>query len=205
MTHDVSDTEVQSGQAKRVHATEAEARQLAEEAREAEWHRPSFAKGLYLGSYDLSLVHPHPRPAAEDAERGEAFLSQLRAVCEKLDGQRIERDDLIPDEYLAALSEIGTFGMKIPREYGGLGLTMAYYGKALMMIGSVHPSLGALISAHQSIGVPEPVKMFGSEDQKQRFLPRCAGGAITAFLLTRPGCRRRPRSPTTVRPTCSTA
>lgn len=207
MTHDVSDTEVEprnlggdqparTGQPEsngteappgtRVDATEAEARQLAEAAREAEWDRPSFAKGLYLGRFDLSLVHPHPRGAAADIERGEAFLAELRALCEKFDGQRIEREDRIPDEYLAALSDIGTFGMKIPRQYGGLGLTMAYYGKALMLLGSVHPSLGALVSAHQSIGVPEPVKMFGTEEQKQRFLPRCAGGAITAFLLTEP-------------------
>jgi alkylation response protein AidB-like acyl-CoA dehydrogenase len=170
----------------RVDATEAEARELAEAAREVEWTRPSFAKGLYLGSFDLSLIHPHPRGRAEDVARGEAFLAELRAVCEKLDGQRIEREDRIPDEFVAALSEIGTFGMKIPRQYGGLGLTMAYYGKALMMLGSVHASIGALVSAHQSIGVPEPVKMFGSEEQKQRFLPRCAGGAITAFLLTEP-------------------
>ncbi|WP_322938483.1 acyl-CoA dehydrogenase family protein [Nocardioides bizhenqiangii] len=170
----------------RVHATEAEARELAESAREAEWRRPSFAKGLYLGRFDLSLVHPHPRGAAADVERGEAYLDRLRAVCETLDGQRIEREDRIPDDYLAALADIGTFGIKIPQQYGGLGLTMAYYGRALMLVGSVHPSLGALISAHQSIGVPEPVKMFGSEQQKQEFLPRCAGGAITAFLLTEP-------------------
>jgi alkylation response protein AidB-like acyl-CoA dehydrogenase len=169
-----------------VDATEAEARQLAEAARESEWKRPSFAKGLYLGHFDLSLIHPHPRGAAEDVERGEAFLKDLRAVCEQMDGQRIEREDRIPDEFVAALSDIGTFGMKIPRQYGGLGLTMAYYGKALMLLGSVHASIGALVSAHQSIGVPEPVKMFGTEDQKQRFLPRCAGGAITAFLLTEP-------------------
>ena len=103
-----------------------------------------------------------------------------------MDGQRIEREDRIPDEDVRALSDIGTFGIKIPQEYGGLGLSMAYYGKALMLVGSVHPSLGAMVSAHQSIGVPEPVKMFGSEEQKQRFLPRCAGGAITAFLLTEP-------------------
>ena len=76
--------------------------------------------------------------------------------------------------------------MKIPEEYGGLGLTMAYYGKALMLAGSVHPTIGALLSAHQSIGVPEPVKVFGTDDQKQRFLPRCAEGAVTAFLLTEP-------------------
>ena len=76
--------------------------------------------------------------------------------------------------------------MKIPREYGGLGLGQVGYNRALMLIGSVHPSLGALVSAHQSIGVPEPVKMFGTEEQKRAFLPRCARGAITAFLLTEP-------------------
>ena len=76
--------------------------------------------------------------------------------------------------------------MKIPREYGGLGLTMSSYGKALMLVGSAHPSLGALLSAHQSIGVPEPVKLVGTPEQKQEFLPRCAAGAISAFLLTEP-------------------
>jgi alkylation response protein AidB-like acyl-CoA dehydrogenase len=199
MVHDVSDTrpEARSAEAdesrhgqtppgRRVEATEAEARALAEAARQTEWDRPSFAKGLYLGRFDLSLIHPHPRGAAEDVERGEAFLTTLRGVCERLDGERIEHEDRIPDEYLAALAQIGVFGMKIPQKYGGLGLTMAYYGKALMLLGSVHASIGALVSAHQSIGVPEPVKMFGSEDQKQRFLPRCAGGAVTAFLLTEP-------------------
>jgi alkylation response protein AidB-like acyl-CoA dehydrogenase len=186
----------------RVDATETEARELAEAARESEWTRPSFAKELYLGRFDLSLIHPHPRGAAADVERGEAFLSDLRAVCETLDGQRIEREDRVPDEYVAALSEIGTFGIKIPREYGGLGLSMAYYGKALMLIGSVHATLGALVSAHQSIGVPEPVKMFGSDEQKQRFLPRCAGGAITAFLLTEPDVGSDPaRMASTATPT----
>jgi alkylation response protein AidB-like acyl-CoA dehydrogenase len=205
MTHDVSESEAQRRNAgevapspaqsevrttaapgTRVDATEAEARELAEAARESEWNRPSFAKGIYLGRFDLSLIHPHPRGADDDVERGEAFLAKLRAVCERIDGQRVEREDRIPDEYLAALSDIGAFGMKIPRRYGGLGLTMAYYGKALMLVGSVHPSIGSLLSAHQSIGVPEPVKTFGTEEQKQRFLPRCATGAITAFLLTEP-------------------
>jgi alkylation response protein AidB-like acyl-CoA dehydrogenase len=107
-------------------------------------------------------------------------------VCEAIDGPRIERDAQIPDEDFKALADIGAFGMKIPREYGGLGLTMSAYGKALMLAGSAHPSLGALLSAHQSIGVPEPVKLVGTEEQKRRFLPRCAAGAISAFLLTEP-------------------
>jgi alkylation response protein AidB-like acyl-CoA dehydrogenase len=166
--------------------TEQQAREVAEAARETEWTRPSFAKELYLGRFDLSLIHPHPQQAHEDVERGEKFIAELRAYCETLDGTRIEREDRIPDEYIAGFNSLGAFGMKIPREYGGLALSTAYYGKALAMASSVHPAIGTLLSAHQSIGVPEPVKMFGNEQQKAEFLPRCAQGAISAFLLTEP-------------------
>src|SRR5204862_4557349 len=78
------------------------------------------------------------------------------------------------------------FGIKIPQEYGGLGLTQVAYNRALMLIGSVNPTLGVLLSAHQSIGVPEPLKLAGTPEQKAKFLPRCAKGAVTAFLLTEP-------------------
>ncbi len=166
--------------------TEQQAREVAEAARETTWERPSFAKELYLGRFDLDLIHPHPQPATDDVARGEKFLAELRAVVEKIDGLAIEREAVVRDEDVAALAAIGSFGMKVPLEYGGLGLTTAYYGRALMLAGSVHPTLGALLSAHQSIGVPQPVKMFGTEDQKKRFLPRCAAGAVTAFLLTEP-------------------
>lgn len=166
--------------------SEREARDVAEAAREAGWDRPSFAKGLYLGELDLSLIHPFPEPDPMDAARGEAFLTDVATFCATLDGRRIEREDRIPDEYLAGLAELGAFGIKIPRAYGGLGLPLVYYGRALMLISTVHPSLGALLSAHQSIGVPEPVRMFGTEEQKREFLPRCARGAVSAFLLTEP-------------------
>jgi alkylation response protein AidB-like acyl-CoA dehydrogenase len=167
--------------------SEREARSVAEAARETEWTRPSFAKLLYLGEFDLGLIHPQPRsiPPA-DVARGDEFIGKLRAYCETLDGLQIERDARIPDEYLRGLAELGVFGIKIPTAYGGLGLPMAYYGEALMLVASVHPSLSALVSAHQSIGVPEPVKQFGTDEQKERFLPRCAAGAVTAFLLTEP-------------------
>ena len=175
---------------------------MAEAARETVWTRPSFAKELYLGSFDLSLIHPHPRPEPADVARGDAFLAELRAYCETLDGARVERDAQIPDEYLKGFANLGVFGMKIPREYGGLGLTMSYYGRALMLVGSVHPSIGTLVSAHQSIGVPEPVKMFGTVEQKQAFLPRCAEGAISAFLLTESDVGSDPaRLATTATPT----
>ncbi len=181
---------------------EREARETAEAARETAWERPSFAKQLYLGDFDLSLIHPHPRATADDAARGEEFLGRLAAYCETLDGLLIEREARVPDEYLRGFAELGVFGLKIPTEYGGLGLSMAYYGRALMLIGSVHPSLGALISAHQSIGVPEPVKQFGTAEQKQEFLPRCAAGAVTAFLLTEPDVGSDPaRMASTATPT----
>lgn len=166
---------------------EREARRVAEEARETEWRAPSFAKELYLGQFRLDLIHPHPRQSTEDEQHSEAFLSQLRSLCEtELDGGVIERDARIPDEYVKQLARLGVFGMKIPQEYGGLGLSQFAYNRALMLLASVNPSLVALVSAHQSIGVPQPVKMFGTEEQKQAYLPRCAKGAISAFLLTEP-------------------
>ncbi|WP_324643472.1 acyl-CoA dehydrogenase family protein [Pseudarthrobacter sp. LT1] len=167
-------------------ATAEDARAVAEAARETGWDRPSFAKGLYLGNFDLDLVHPWPAADPASVDRGEAFMSRLTEFAKTMSGRVIERDAKIPDEYIKGLADLGVFGMKIPEEYGGLGLSLVYYGRALALLGSVHPSLGALISAHQSIGVPEPVKVFGTPEQKREYLPRCAAGSVTAFLLTEP-------------------
>lgn len=165
---------------------ERQARQVAEEARQTHWHQPSFGKELFLGRLRLDLVHPHPRGPAETTERGEAFLVKLREFCEtQIDARVIERDAQIPDKVIRGLKELGAFGMKIGTEYDGLGLSQVYYNKALALVGSVHPALGALLSAHQSIGVPQPVSMFGTAEQKQTWLPRCTR-EISAFLLTEP-------------------
>ncbi|MEW2265850.1 acyl-CoA dehydrogenase family protein [Streptomyces sp. NPDC047853] len=167
--------------------TEREARQVAEAAREQDWRKPSFAKELFLGRFRLDLLHPHPLPADEDVQRGEEFLAKLRDFCEtKIDGSVIERDARIPDEVITGLKELGALGMKIDTKYGGLGLTQVYYNKALALVGSANPAIGALLSAHQSIGVPQPLKMFGTQEQKDTFLPRCARTDISAFLLTEP-------------------
>ncbi|MGW7332094.1 acyl-CoA dehydrogenase family protein [Streptomyces sp. NPDC054840] len=167
--------------------TEREARQVAEAAREQDWRKPSFAKELFLGRFRLDLIHPHPLPADEDVRRGEAFLARLREFCEtRIDGALIEREAKIPDETVRGLKELGALGMKIDPKYGGLGLTQVYYNKALALVGSVSPAIGALLSAHQSIGVPQPLKMFGTQEQKDAYLPRCATTAISAFLLTEP-------------------
>lgn len=167
--------------------TEREARQVAEAAREQDWRKPSFAKELFLGRFRLDLIHPHPLPADEDVRRGEEFLSRLRDFCEtQVDGALIEREARIPDEVINGLKELGALGMKIDTKYGGLGLTQVYYNKALALVGSASPAIGALLSAHQSIGVPQPLKIFGTREQKETFLPRCARTDISAFLLTEP-------------------
>ncbi len=167
--------------------SEREARQVAEAAREQDWRKPSFAKELFLGRLRLDLIHPHPQPAPEDVERGEAFLAKMRDFCEtRVDGRLIERESKIPDEVVNGLKELGALGMKIDTKYGGQGLTQVYYNKALALAGSASPAIGALLSAHQSIGVPQPLKLFGTQEQKDTFLPRCARTDISAFLLTEP-------------------
>jgi len=166
---------------------ERQARRVAEAARETAWRKPSFGKELFLGRLRLDLIDPWPTPDPESAARGEEFLAKLRAYAEaEIDGEQIERDAWIPDEVLRGLAGLGAFGMKIDREYGGLGLSHVHYTRALMLVGSVNPSIGALLSAHQSIGVPQPLKLFGTAEQKQRYLPRLAAGEVSAFLLTEP-------------------
>ncbi|MEJ7818257.1 MAG: acyl-CoA dehydrogenase family protein [Thermoleophilaceae bacterium] len=167
--------------------TEKEARQVAEDAREQDWKLPSFGKGLFMGDYRLDLIHPQPKLDAEKVEKGERFLATLRTFLqEKVDPLQIERDARIPDDVLDGLKEMGALGMKVPEEYGGLGLSQVHYNQALMVAGVWHASLSTLLSAHQSIGVAEPLMLFGSEAQKREWLPKVASDHVSAFLLTEP-------------------
>ncbi|MFC6084437.1 acyl-CoA dehydrogenase family protein [Sphaerisporangium aureirubrum] len=163
------------------------AREVAEQAREKEWGRPSFGRQLFLGDFRPDLVYPAPRVGERAAEKGEEFLGALRRFLkESVDPAQIERTALVPDEVVKGLGALGAFGMTIDEEYGGLGLSHLYYTRALSLVASYSPALSALLSAHQSIGVPQPLRLFGTEEQKQRFLPRCARGEVSAFLLTEP-------------------
>jgi alkylation response protein AidB-like acyl-CoA dehydrogenase len=166
-------------------ATEREARETAESARETEWEHPSFVRELFLGRFRLDLIHPHPEQHDPDeTARAEDFLGKLRAVLDATDSDAIDRAGEIPESVVQSLRDIGAFGIKIPREYGGLGLSQMTYIRALELITSQDGSLTALVSASQSIGVPQPLKLFGTDDQKRRFFPRLARGAISAFALT---------------------
>ena len=171
----------------RQHVDERQARQVAEAARESAWLQPSFGKQLFLGDFQPGLIYPLPPPDEDIARRGEEFCARLREFCDtSISGAVIERDANIPDEVIKGLADLGAFGIKIPPEYGGLGLSYLYYCRAMMILGSVSPAMAAMMTAHQSIGVPQPVVQFGTEEQKQRYLPRCARGEISAFLLTEP-------------------
>src|SRR5215510_14282466 len=165
-------------------ASEKEARDVAEAARESEWSGPSFVRELFLGRFRLDLIHPHPTEDPSEAERAKPFLDQLADFLRRVDADMIDRTGEIPEEYVQELRDIGAFGIKIPTEYGGLGLSYSSYVKALAMVTSKDGSITALLSAHQSIGLPQPLKLFGTEEQKRRFFPRLAKGAISAFALT---------------------
>ncbi|MEO8089374.1 MAG: acyl-CoA dehydrogenase family protein, partial [Gemmatimonadales bacterium] len=166
-------------------ATEQEAREVAEAAREKEWQSPSFVRELFEGSFRLDLVHPFPEPDPADLERAKPFMARLeRFMQQRVDSDKIDRDGKIPAEIVKGLGEIGAFGIKIPTEYGGLGLSQYSYTHAISLVTSQDGNLTALLSAAQSIGVPTPLKLFGTPEQKKKYLPRLAKGAVSAFALT---------------------
>ena len=162
-----------------------EALELAEAARDPLEDRGSFASNLFVGRYDFDRIYPYPAQTAEDRAAGEEFLQKLESYLrEHVDPDEIDRTGEIPPENFKGLAEIGAFGIKVPKKYGGLGLSQSNYGRAAVLLGSWDGNVAALVSAHQSIGVAQPLLLFGTEEQKQKYLPRVAGGEISAFALT---------------------
>jgi alkylation response protein AidB-like acyl-CoA dehydrogenase len=166
-----------------------------------------------LGNFQLDLIHPQPQASAEMTAKGEAYLEQMRLfLSERVDPLQIERDAKVPDEVIEGLKAMGALGMKVPEQYGGLGLSQVYYNKVLALCGTWHSAIATLLSAHQSIGLPEPLRMFGTEEQKREWLPKVATTHISAFLLTEPDVGSDPARmttsavrPRTARATSSTA
>ena len=178
--------------------SEEQSREVAEAARETEWAAPSFVRELFLGRFRLDLLHPYPQQTAADEKRTEAYLDRLRPFLEnEVDPDEIDRTSELPEDVLQGLKDLGAFGMKIPEEYGGIGLSQVGYGRAIQLVTSRDASLTALLSAHQSIGVPQPVKLFGTPEQKKKYLPRIAAGAVSAFALTEPAVGSDPAAMTT--------
>jgi alkylation response protein AidB-like acyl-CoA dehydrogenase len=192
-----------SDQTHRNGPSEQESRDVAEAARETEWTAPSFVRELFLGNFRLDLIHPYPHQAPEDRAKTDAYIARLRQFVEaNVDSDAIDRTGELPEDVVEGLRQLGAFGLKIPTEYGGVGLSQVGYGRTIGMVTSRDGNLTALLSAHQSIGVPQPLKMFGTPEQKKKYLPRLARGAISAFALTEPGVGSDPAAlGTTATPT----
>src|ERR1044071_2004829 len=162
-----------------------EALELAEAAGDRLEDRGSFASNLFVGRYGFNRTLPSPVQTTEDRAAGEECLHKLETYLrEHVDADEIDRTGEIPPENFKGLAEIGAFGIKVPKKYGGLGLSQSNYGRAAVLLGSWDGNVAALVSAHQSIGVAQPLLLFGTEEQKEKYLPRVAGGEISAFALT---------------------
>lgn len=173
---------------------EQQSRQVAEESREATWRGSSFLREAFLGKLRPELI---PENAFDTTTRPEfeAYYEKLKAFLhDEVDPVEIDSSGEYPKAVIEGLARIGAFGMKIPKQYGGLGLKHHEYVRAMKLLGSYDGNVTALLSAHQAIGVPHPVEMFGSEELKQKYLPRCARGAISAFALTEPAVGSDPAS-----------
>ena len=156
-----------------------------EEARE----RPagaSFMAGLYDGRPDFTLLFPAEEPPEERAV-GDAYCDTIQSfLLAHVDPDEIERTAKIPEYVLKGLFQVGAFGMKIPKEYGGLGFSYRNYGRVLTLIASWSNILALTVAVPQSIGIAMPILLFGSEEQKKRYLPRVAREDMSAFALTEP-------------------
>src|SRR5437762_6095581 len=162
-----------------------EALELVEASRDPLDDRGSFASNLFIGRYDFARIYPWPEQSSEDRAVAMEFLARLKKYLrENIDADEIDRTGEIPQKNIDDLFAMGAFGVKIPKQYGGLGLSQVNYGRAAMLLGSWDANLTALISAHQSIGVPQPLLLFGTEEQKKKYLPRVARKEISAFALT---------------------
>src|SRR3989338_8934313 len=180
---------------KNISREKRESLEFAEAARESEWKYPSFALKLFHGILDWDLIHPFPVQSQEDKKEGDEFLVKLEKLLkEKLDPDLVDRTGIIPDEVIKALGALKAFAIKIPKEYGGLGFSQINYSRAIHLVSSFCGSTAVLLSAHQSIGVPQPLKLFGTEEQKKKYLPLFAQGVISAFALTESEAGSDPRN-----------
>jgi alkylation response protein AidB-like acyl-CoA dehydrogenase len=174
---------------------EAKSIQVAEESREMDWKSKSFMASMFMGDLDMDLAFPFPLQSEDDRKEGDAVIEKFEAWAkDNLDGDAIDKAQEIPPHVWKGVADLGLFGIKIPKEYGGLGLSQTNYVRILGAVARYCGSTAATLSAHQSIGVPQPLKLFGTEEQKKKWLPRIAKGELSAFALTEPNAGSDPAS-----------
>src|SRR5688572_29258624 len=165
-----------------------EAMEVAEASRETEWEKPSFVGDLFLGKLNLDLIHPFPeQPAADKAEADDFLVKLERFLAENVDAEAIDEKGEYDYELFKGFNELGAWGMKIPKEYGGRGFSATNYNRALGLVATWCGSGVAGLPAHQPIGVRQPLNAFGTPEQRQKSLPGLAKGATSAFAPPEPG------------------
>jgi acyl-CoA dehydrogenase family protein 9 len=146
----------------------------------------SFAKSLFLGEVHEQLVFPYPQPSDEQQQRTRELVKQAREFGEGYDQRKVEEDRWIGDDKIRELGERGLLGLYVPEEYGGQGLGQTGYCRVSEEFAQIDATLSVIMGVHQSIGM-KGIVIYGSDEQKERFLPDlCAGRKLAAFALTEP-------------------
>ena len=168
--------------------------EFAESQREEEWKYPSFGLKLFHGKMDWSLIFPFPEQSEQEKKLGDDYVKKMEIFLkENLDPDEVDRTSIIPQKVIDGLGKLKAFALKIPKEYGGMGFSQVNYNRIMHMVSSYCGSTAVLLSAHQSIGVPQPLKLFGTDEQKKKYLPLFAQGKISAFALTEMNAGSDPR------------
>jgi alkylation response protein AidB-like acyl-CoA dehydrogenase len=183
----MTDTQLEEPQQKRSNSGAEQAMEAVEEAREKDYRQPSFGGGLFMGHFAPEMLFPYPEQDPKDKEIGDAFIEKItQLLTSQLDPEKVDETKEIPKAVIEEMAKMGVFAMKVPQQYGGLGFSHTNYNRTVMKVASYCGSTGVLISAHQSIGVPQPLRLYGTEEQKRKYFPRFRQGAISAFALTEP-------------------
>ena len=151
-------------------------------------NNPSFTKAIFSGEIREDLVFPFPEPSAADKESAAAILDTFRSWAkDTVDAAKHDHDGRFTDETRAGMAELGLMGLNVPEEYGGFGASALVFSRIFGEVGATDPALAVYFGAHQSIGC-KGITLFGTEEQKKKFLPKCATAeTMAAFCLTEPG------------------
>ncbi|XP_030874016.1 complex I assembly factor ACAD9, mitochondrial isoform X4 [Leptonychotes weddellii] len=146
----------------------------------------AFAKELFLGKIEKKEVFPFPEVSQDELNEINQFVGPVeKFFTEEVDSERIDREGKIPKETLEKLKSLGLFGLQVPEEYGGLGLSNTMYARLGEIVG-LDASIAVTLAAHQAIGL-KGIILAGTKEQKAKYLPRLASGEhIAAFCLTEP-------------------
>ena len=154
--------------------------------------RPSFLRALFDGEIREDLLLPFPASLeARDPDEARVVARLIAAIRRMeregvIDSARFDQDESVPDEVLQALAREGFFGLTIPKEYGGLGLSSSAYARVFGEVAAADGSLGVIVGVHCGLG-SKAIVLYGSDEQKKRYLPRLAAGEMfAAYALTEP-------------------